>query len=407
MARSATIVCRGVRSRTMNQPSTVGFAVIGCGVAAWTGHLPWIWSHSQARLVVTCDRDILKAEQARRRWNAAFAVTDPMEAMRCEGVQAVCICTPPATHRELGCAAASLGRHVLMEKPVGRSVEECDALAEAARAARTLMVPAHEKRFHVAAGKIRQLIEGGAIGKVFHLTLHWGASVKLDPERLIPDGYRDGYLWRWKDPETGGGILQDHLPHYVDLWRWWTGSEVESVCAEAQHISRDYLNQPEIGQWEDFGSVLMRFADGAVGTFHTGTAGRGLSPILHNGSGVGEWSEFGYLLGTRGQIAFDFPPWDSPEQGRIMVWSLEQKQPSCRGWYQVELPDPRRSPGGPLSPATNESHMFYRQMDAFVQAVLGGRPPELGPADGRATLAVIDAVYQSHRTGQKVRVHNA
>lgn len=388
----------------MAHPPKVGFAVIGCGTAAWIGHLPWIWSHPQAELVAVCDRQLDKAIEARNRWNARLATDDPLTAMSRDDVHAVCICTPPATHLELALQAALLGKHVLVEKPMGRDVEECDRMIAAAQHHGTLLVPGHEKRFHVAIAKIRELIADGAIGRVFHLSVHWGASVKLDPERLIPAGYREGYLWRWKDPETGGGILQDHLPHYVDLWRWWTDSEVETVCAEAQFISRDYLDQPEIGLWEDYGSVLMRFENGAVGAFQTGTAGRGLSPILHNGSGLGEWSEFGYILGTRGQITFDFPPWDSPEQGRIMVWSLEQKEPAFRGWYQVELPDPRRSPGGPRSPATNESHMFYRQIDAFIRAVQGLQAPLLTGADGRATLAVVEAVYQSQRTGHKVRV---
>src|SRR5439155_2682994 len=120
-------------------------------------------------------------------------------------------------------------------------------------------------------------------------------------------------------------------------WRWWTGSEVQTVCTEMQNVTRDYLNKPEIGLWEDFGSVLIRFQNGAVGSFETGTVGRGLSPILHIGSGLGEWSEFGYVYGTRGQLTFDLPPWDSPEHGRIMVSSLEDKQPQDRGWYQVEM----------------------------------------------------------------------
>ncbi len=388
----------------MSSRDTVGFAVIGCGTAAWIGHLPWIWGHPRTRLIAVCDRKLDRAIEARERWQAQLATVDPVEAMKRGDVQAVCICTPPATHLDLARHAARLGKHVLIEKPMGRTVEECEAVISTADRHGTLVVPGHEKRFHMAAGKIREIIAAGALGKVFHLTVHWGASVKLAPEQLIPAGYRDGYFWRWQDPDNGGGILQDHLPHYVDLWRWWIGSEVESVCAEAQYISRDYLNRPEIGRWEDYGSVLMRFANGAVGTFHTGTVGRGLSPILHNGSGVGEWSEFGYILGTRGQIAFDFPPWDSPEHGRIMVWSLEQKEPASRGWYQVELPDPRRSPGGPRSPATNESHMFYRQIDGFVQAVLDGRTPALTGADGRATLAVVEAVYESERTGRKVHV---
>jgi predicted dehydrogenase len=273
---------------------------------------------------------------------------------------------------------------------------------QAAQRSSVYLMMGHEKRFNPAFERVKQIIERGTIGDVFYLVVHWGASVKLAPEQMIPTGYRENYEWRWKDPTVGGGILQDHLPHYVDLWRWWTGSEVESACAEVQNITRDYLNRPDIGVWEDFGTVLMRFQNGAVGVFNTGTVGRGLSPILHIGSQVGEWSEFGYVFGTRGQITFDMPPWDSPEHGRIMVWSLEEK--GERGWYQVEMPDPRRSPGGPLSPATNESYMFYRQIDHFVRAIQNGTPPQVSGVDGVATLAVVDAVYESQRTGQKVRV---
>jgi UDP-N-acetyl-2-amino-2-deoxyglucuronate dehydrogenase len=302
-------------------------------------------------------------------------------------------------------AAIARNKHVLLEKPMGRSLEECERMIACARSRQVRFMLAHEKRFNPAAKKIRDIIESGEIGTVFHLTVHWGAAVKLAPDVLIPPGYGDGYRWRWTDPNVGGGILQDHLPHYVDLWRWWTGSEVHTVCTEAQHVSREYLGQPELGLWEDYGSVLMRFRNGAVGTFHTGTVGRALSPILHIGSGIGEWSEFGYLFGTRGQIAFDFPPWDSPEHGRVMVWSLDQRSPSDRGWYQVEFPDPRRCPGGPLSPVTNENHMFFRQMDSFIRCVREGSEEPVTVRDGRATLAVVEAAYESHRTGQKVEVH--
>jgi len=386
--------------------SRIGFGVIGCGVAAWTGHLPWIWSHPEAELAAVCDFDPARAREAQERYRVPFATADYRQLLARPDVQAVSICTPPATHAEVAIAAASLGKHVLLEKPMGRSVAECERIIACARHHGVRLWLGHEKRFHLAAGKIFEIIRAGEIGRVFHLTVHWGAAVKLAPERLIPPGYGGGYYWRWTDPEVGGGILQDHLPHYVDLWRWWTGSEVESVYAEVQHVSRDWLEQPELGRWEDFGSVLMRFRDGAVGSFHTGTAGRALSPILHLGSGLGEWSEFGYIFGTRGQIAFDFPPWDSPEHGRIMVWSLEHKAPDFRGWYQVELPDPRRLPGGPRSPATNESHMFYRQLDAFIGCLREGRPEAVTGEDGRATLAVVEAVYESQRTGQKVRLRS-
>jgi predicted dehydrogenase len=380
----------------------VRFGVVGCGVAAWMGHLPWIWAHPEAELVAVCDTDAARAQQAQERYGALAALTDYRDMLVRNDIDAVCICTPPGVHAEMAILAAEHKKHILLEKPMGRTVDECQAMMEATRRNGVYLMMGHEKRFNPALERVRQIIERGTIGEVFYLVVHWGASVKLAPEQMIPAGYRENYEWRWKDPTVGGGILQDHLPHYVDLWRWWTGLEVESVTAEIQNITRDYLDRPDIGVWEDFGTVLMRFQSGAVGVFNTGTVGRGLSPILHIGSQVGEWSEFGYVFGTRGQITFDMPPWDSPENGRIMVWSLEDK--GDRGWYQVEMPDPRRSPGGPLSPATNESYMFYRQIDHFILSIQSGSQPQVSGIDGAATLAVVDAVYESQRSGQKIQV---
>jgi UDP-N-acetylglucosamine 3-dehydrogenase len=379
----------------------VRFGVIGCGVAAWMGHLPWIWGHPNAELVAVCDSDLARAQQAQQRYGARFATTDYHALLAHDEIDAVCICTPPSSHHDIALAAAAHKKHILLEKPMGRSLQECRAMMAAAQEQGIYLMLGHEKRFNLACERIKQIIDSGIIGDVFNLVVHWGASVKLAPEQLIPAGYRENYEWRWKDKSVGGGILQDHLPHYVDLWRWWTNSEVDTVVAEIQNVTRDYLDRPDIGVWEDFGTVLMRFKNGAVGVFETGTVGRGLSPILHNGSGIGEWSEFGYLYGTRGQLTFDLPPWDSPENGRIMVWSLEDRQQNHRGWYQVEIPDPRRSPGGPLSPVTNETYMFHRQIDHFVRAIQQNITPQVGGEDGLATLAVVDAAYRSQRSGQK------
>jgi predicted dehydrogenase len=382
----------------------IGFGVIGCGVAAWTGHLPWIWAHPYTELIGVCDVDIARAHDVQRRYSVLQATADYSELLSNPAIEAVCICTPPATHLEIASAAAQRGKHVILEKPMARSVGECERIIASARSGGVRLTVGHEKRFNAAATKIRDIIASGEIGNVFHLTAHWGASVKLAPDMLIPDGFRRNYEWRWTDPDVGGGILQDHLPHYIDLWRWWTGSEVDTVCAEAQHISRDLLGQADLGIWEDFGTVLMRFENGAVASFQTGTAGRALSPIQHLGSGIGEWSEFGYVFGTRGQIVFDFFPWDSCEHGRVMVWSLNDKSPDYRGWYQVELPEPRRALGGPLSPSTNESHMFYRQLDDVVHSLRNGHEACVSGEDGLATLAVVEAVYESVRTSQRVMV---
>ena len=386
--------------------SSVRCAVIGCGGAAWMGHLPWIWAHPHAVLAAVCDSAIDRARQAQARYQVPLATAKLTEILERDDIDAVCICTPPGLHHDMVITAAEHGKHVLLEKPMGRSVSECRAMIAAAAQHNIILMLGHEKRFNTALEQIKATIDANVLGQPFHLTIQWGSAVKLAPDLLIPDGYRESYMWRWKDKGVGGGILQDHLPHYVDLWRWWTGAEVESVFAEAQYVSRDYLNQPEIGMWEDFGVVLMRFTNGATGVFETGTVGTGLSPILHNTSLRGAWAESGNIYGTRGQVTFDLPPWDSSEHGRVMVRSLEDRTTNNRGWYEIEMPDARRAPGGPLSPVTNENYMFWRQIDHFVSCIQNQAQPRITGYDGLATLAVVEAVYDSHRSGQRVQVQS-
>ena len=87
----------------------IGFCVIGCGAAAWIGHLPWIWEHPEARLVVVCDPDRERAAAVQERYQVPAVATDYREALSLPGVDAVVICTPPASHREIATAAAPAG----------------------------------------------------------------------------------------------------------------------------------------------------------------------------------------------------------------------------------------------------------------------------------------------------------
>ncbi len=326
-------------------------AVVGCGGAAWVGHLPWVWENPHAELRATCDIDIDTARQAAQRWGAANCYGDFRKLLQVESLDAVVIATPPNTHASLAQAALEHGLHVLLEKPMACTVDECDALARSQEQSGKILMLSHEKRFNPGFEKIKEIIDEGLIGKVFYLVVHWSAAVRLDPRQLCPPDYRDSYQWRWTDPKAGGGILFDHLPHYLDLWRWWTGAELASIDAELLNVRRDLIGDEDLGgPHEDFAAALMKFTDGCVAIFETGNAGRGLSPIQHIGSAVGEWSEYGMIYGTRGHLVFDVLPWDSPELPRIMVYSLENREPACRGWFQVEMPDPLRTPGGPLSP---------------------------------------------------------
>ena len=87
------------------------------------------------------------------------------------------------------------------------------------------------------------------IGTPFYCGVHWASAAKLDPARLIPEGFRKGYTWRWRDRSVGGGLVQDHLPHYVDLVRHW-------IASQAPVFPGDVQAPPEPGKEPAFRNVV-------------------------------------------------------------------------------------------------------------------------------------------------------
>jgi predicted dehydrogenase len=350
------------------------------------------------------DRDSHRLEVAAGRFGGVPTHTDLARFLSTPGLQAVIVATPPDSHLDLALAALDHRLHTLVEKPMARTASECNRLVDCAKARQVALAVGHEKRFHPTFERVRELVSVGTIGDVFYCGVHWAASVKLDPKHMIPAGYESGYRWRWEQSSAGGGIIHDHLPHYVDLLRHWTKTEPEGVYAHTMNVARDRLDWPaETSVWEDFGLCIVRFSGNLLLRLETGVVGRSLSPIWSLGSGLGEWTEYGYMLGTRGQIVFDLLPWDSSENGRIALWELSSAAEG-RGWTYIEQAEPARVAG---SPAGASGAMFRHQLEAFA-ALIHGQPSEIAQgADGALAVAVVEAAYQSVSERREIAVPTA
>jgi predicted dehydrogenase len=371
----------------------IGVGVVGTGVAALTAHLPALSASRRFELVAMLDTAPDRLEPAAGRFPEARGCVEPEEFFALPGLDAVVIATPPDSHASLASEALRRGKHVLVEKPLARSVEECDSLIELAVKRGLTLCVGLEKRFHSTLEQVRGLLESGVVGDPFYCGVHWASAAKLDPARLIPDGFDHGYRWRWGNRSIGGGLLHDHLPHYVDLLRHWTGLEPESVYCHCANVARDKLRwSPEDSVWEDFGLVVVRFSGGLAMRFETSVVGRSLSPIWSLGSGAGEWTEYGYFLGTRGALVFDLLPWDSSEHGRIALWQLEAATRERHGWTYIEQPEPRRRAGGAAEA------MFLAQTEAWADAIEGRETRIARGYDGAVCVAAVEAAYRSSRT---------
>lgn len=386
-------------SHTAARP--VGLGVIGAGVAAMTGHLPASRATDRFRLQVILDVDRERLEEARRLFEVRLC-TDMDRFLATPGLEAVIVATPPDTHLAICRQAIARGLHVLVEKPLARTTAECLDLESAALRGGVVLAVGHEKRFHPTLARLRRLLADGWIGDPFYCGVHWASNAKLDPQHLIPDGYERGYRWRWEDPRVGGGIIQDHLPHYADLMSHLTRRRPVAIYAQVQNVGRDRLGWPsERSRWDDFGVCLVRYPGGLMLRLETGVVGRSLSPIWSLGSGIGEWTEYGYLLASRGQAVFDLLPWDASENGRLAVWRLGAAVDDQLGWSYVEQPEPARRAG---PPGGASAAMFRGQLEAFADAIERKTSDIATARDGTLAVALVEAAYSSSASGHEVEV---
>ncbi|HZP84373.1 MAG TPA: Gfo/Idh/MocA family oxidoreductase [Chthonomonadaceae bacterium] len=329
-------------------------ALVGCGIISGNHIEGFRRNAERARIVACCDTE---GEKARKAVEAvgeseARAVTDYAEVLADPEIQAVDLCLPHHLHAEMAIAAARAGKHILCEKPLALTPEDCDRMAAAAREAGVVLMHGENLRTAESVEKAAELIRAGRVGTLVGLQAtyaHW------QPERLNQD-------WRARPGESGGGHLIDGGIHYIDVLRH-LGGEIAAVQAMMTRF------RPELGaESEDTAVLNFRYAGGHLGQLFATHAsrGRGASSMLT-------------VFGTEGCLSLDafgsthsvtlFSPGQPPEQ------CVERKQ-----WQES----------------------FAREIAHFLDVVQKGEPLRATPEDGRENLRVVLAAYESARTGREV-----
>jgi len=194
-------------------------------------------------------------------------------------VDAVILSTPPASHAALGLACLAAGKHLLCEKPLASTVEDCSALVRAAEEGGLRLATGFNLRYTRAARLARRLLDAGAIGALDHIRSFHGH----------PGGKEFTHDWVYDRRVTGGGALMDNGIHLIDLTRWFLG-EVEEI----KGFATNHTWRKE--GCEDNGFLLLRNREGRVATLQASWT---------------EWQGYGYRLeiyGTEGFIRFGYPP---------------------------------------------------------------------------------------------------
>ena len=363
----------------MANERTIGVGIIGTGFARTT-QLPAWAACAGARVVAVASGRRENAERVAREFGVPFVASDWREVVAHPDVDLVSIVTPPSTHAEMAVGALEAGKAVLCEKPMAMNAEETGRMCEAARAAGALALIDHELRFLPARRRMRELIQGGELGRVRHAkSLFRGGS------RAPAD---TPWSW-WSDERAGGGALGAIGSHAVDALHWLLGTRVSHVSASlAAHVAerRDPASgEPRRVTADDEASLLVNFEDGGAAERATGVVSLSLAE-----PGAPEHTI--EVFGADGSVRID---------GAGRLWRARVGESE---WRRVEAEDAPLAAGLRDNEWSRGFTVFAREI---IDALREGRTSVEGAAtfeDGHRTQLVLDAARAAHASGCRVTV---
>lgn len=280
------------------RPIRVG--LIGTGWWADTMYLPALKEHPYGRITALVGRN---AHPLAHEWGIAQVYADYRQLIDARAVDAVIILTRNHTHYPIAMAALEAGLHVLCEKPLGLNYAEAAAMAARAAAQGVKHMTPFTYSYMPTARYLKQLIEGGYIGRPYHLNLRYFTGYAR---------HASTYNWRLDRALAGSGALGDIGSHFLYLAYWLYG-EIQEVCAELGEVVEraplDPSGQPYV-RTDDNAMLLLKFANGAQGMIHASniateeTQFGQIHGLDFHGSGgtlhcTIDWEETQQILGTR------------------------------------------------------------------------------------------------------------
>ena len=332
--------------------------VISCSTMAQV-HMQAILNNPNAELSMICDIDVERLHAAAKRFSVQKAVTDYHEILDNPDVDAVIIVTPDQTHREITLAALAAGKHVLCEKPMALTLDDCKAMIDAAAKATTKMMIGQICRYTPGFIAAKNLIDRGEIGELFFVETEYAHDYeKIDmPWRLDP--LRHGFL--------GGGC------HAVDLARWIAG-DPEEVFAYANH--KMLPKYPT----DDCTIAVMKFPNNVIGKVFVSTG-----------------CKRGYTMrsvfyGSKGTIITD----NTSPFMTVFKEGLSTEETLFSEFPQTHVI--------PIQyPIAVNNHNAAGELEEFIDCIINNKPIRTTAVEGAKTVVASLAAIESSKTGQPVK----
>ena len=337
--------------------SATGFALVGCGKIGQK-HAQVLPQVPDVHVLYACDPLGDRSEETARKIPGSVATTDFGRVLADPGVEVVSICTPSGTHAGLGIQAARAGKHVIIEKPLALRLDEADRLIETCDRRGVKLFVVQQNRYNRPVQALRRALDADRLGHVF-----------LGSVRVLWNRSQDYYneeAWRGTWAQDGG-VLTNQASHHIDLLIWMMG-EVESVFARGRTV----LHQIET---EDTGVVMLKFRNGGFGIVEATTCAqpKDLEGSLN-------------LYGEKGSVEVG-----GFAANELKTWRFCEPDPGDEKIFEEW--------------GTNPKEFGYNHRAFYIDALSTLRSDRRGLLDGiegRKSLEVINAIYESIETGLEV-----
>lgn len=339
-------------------------AIVGTGNISHNHIQSYLQFADRCRIVALVDIYPDKAEEKKQRYGLTEAtVYSSHEAMLDADAQVdiVDVCTPPYVHAEIAIHALDAGKHVLCEKPMAASLQECDAMIAAQQRSGKVLSIIAQNRFTDAFWRLKKAVDSGEIGNICH--------AQVDSFWWRGHCYYDLW-WRGTWEKEGGGCTLNHAVHHIDAIQWMLGfpSEVVAMMTNVAHDNAEV---------EDLSAAIFRYPSGALTQL--------TASVVHHGE-----DQKIVIQGDKARIS---APWD--------VWASVSAD---NGFPQTEHDVQREGRLNDLfhtTPALTWT-LHSGQIDNLLSAISQGIPPLIDGVQGKRSLEIITAIYKSSITRQIV-----
>jgi 1,5-anhydro-D-fructose reductase (1,5-anhydro-D-mannitol-forming) len=339
---------------------TLGWAIVSTGRHPDTKIAPAINDSAGAELVAVVSRDAGRAQAFADKHGATTAYDDVDAMLADPAVDVVHVASPNGLHREHTLKAAAAGKHVLVEKPMALTVEDCQAMIDACASAGVQLGVGFHLRTHPGHQRVREMVASGGLGQVALTTVNWGRGAR---GQVKPPPRPELQAW-WEDPAlAGAGAFMATGVHCADLMRYVLGREITEVTAMSDATPESPL--------EDLLVMSLRFDDGSLGTVMTS---RRLPDHLNNDV---------IVYGSEGRAGV------RQSAGMVLEGALDISTSGAEESAEY---------------ASDALALYTRQVDAFNAAVAGEGEPAASGLDGLRGAQVALAMVESARTGKRVDI---